>query len=114
MKTINAATDLFPPFVVDLWGPTFSVRQPTRAVERKVQAALEEIENIPEDADDKVVVDALAELLDVLLEPLPDEDGKKTHAKTIVRKKYAAEEIGVAHIERMFELIAEQRAERPN
>lgn len=114
MKTINAATDLFESIEVDLWGPKFSVRQPTRAVEKKVAATLEDIQNLPEDADDKVVVDALCDLLDIFLEPLPDEDGKKTHAKTIVRKMYADEKIGVAHVEALFEKISDLRTERPN
>lgn len=113
MKTINAATDLFEAIEVDLWGPKFSVRQPTRSVEKKVQAALEAIENLPEDSDDKVVVDHLCELLDVFLDPIPDDDGKKTHAKTIVRKMYADEKIGVAHVEALFERISELRSERP-
>jgi hypothetical protein len=114
VKTINAATDLFESIEVDLWGPKFSVRQPTRAVEKKVQATLKEIERLPEDSDDKVVVDHLCDLLDVFLEPIPDEDGKRTHAKTIVRKLYADEKIGVAHVEALFERISDLRAERPN
>jgi hypothetical protein len=114
VKTLNAATDLFESIEVDLWGPKFSVRQPTRSVEKKVATALKEIEQLPEDSDDKVVVDALCDLLDVFLEPIPDEDGKKTHAKTVVRKMYQEEKIGLAHVEALFEKISDLRAERPN
>lgn len=113
MKTLNAATDLFESIEVDLWGPKFSVRQPTRSVEKKVQATLEGIENLPEDASDDQVVEALCDLLDVFLEPIPDEDGKKTHAKTVVRNLYKEEKIGVAHVEALFERISELRSERP-
>lgn len=115
MKTINVATDLFESIEVVLWdGEKYSVRQPTRAVEKKVQATLEEIEQLPEEADDKAVIDHLCDLLDIFLEPIPNEDGKKTHAKTVVRKAYADERIGVAHVEALFERISDLRAERPN
>lgn len=114
MKTLNAATDLFESIEVDLWGPKFSVRQPTRAVEKKVAATLEAIEQLPENAEDKVVIDHLCDLLDVFLEPIPDEEGKRTHAKTIIRKMYSDEKIGLAHVEALFERISELRSERPN
>lgn len=113
MKKLNAATDLFESIEVDLWGPTYSVRQPTRAIERKVAAVLEKIEAMPEDADDAEIIDQLCELLDVFLEPLPDADGKKTHAKTVIRKMYQDEKIGLAHVEALFERISALRADRP-
>lgn len=113
MKTLNAATDLFEPIEVDLWGPKFSVRQPTRAVERKVEEAFKALEALPEDAAEDTAIDALAELLNVLLEPIADEDGKKTHAKTVVKSKYKADEIGLGHVEMLFERISVLRAERP-
>lgn len=113
MKTINAATDLFETIEVDLWGAKFSVVQPTRAVEKKIGEALEEIEKIPEDADEDTVFDALAGILDLQLDPIPGEGGKKTRAKTVVKGLYKDGKIGIGHIEALFELIAQHRAERP-
>lgn len=113
MKTLNAATDLFDPIEVDLWGPKFSVRQPTRAVERKVEEAFKKLEALDDEAGEDAALDALAELLDVLLEPIPDADGKKVHAKTVVRQKYKADEIGYGHVEMLFERISTLRSERP-
>lgn len=113
MKTLNAATDLFEPIEVDLWGPKFSVRQPTRAVERKVEEAFKKLEGLDDDAGEDAAIDALAELLDILLEPIAGEDGKKTHAKTIIRQKYKADEIGYGHVEMLFERISTLRSERP-
>ncbi len=115
MKTINVTTDLFEPIKVILWdGSEFSVVQPTRAVERKIVEALKAVEEIPEDADEEAVFDALAGILDIQLEPIPGEDGKKTRAKTIAKRCYKEEKIGIAHLERTFELISEHRAERPS
>jgi hypothetical protein len=113
MKTLNAATDLFDPIEVDLWGPKFSVRQPTRAVERKVEEAFKNLEALDDEAGEDAALEALAELLDVLLEPIGDEDGKKIHAKTVVRQKYKADEIGYGHVEMLFERISALRSERP-
>jgi len=114
VKTINAATDLFEAVEVDLWGPKFSVVQPTRAVERKIVDALKSVEDIPDDADEDVIFDALAGILDLQLEPIPGEDGKKTRAKTVVKGLYKDGKIGIAHLEALFEVIASHRAERPN
>ena len=114
MKTINAATDLFESVEVDLWGPKFSVVQPTRAVERKIIEALQSVEDIPEDADEDTVFDALAGILDLQLDPIPGEDGKKTRAKTVVKGLYKEGKIGIAHLEALFEVIASHRAERPS
>ena len=114
MKTINAATDLFESIEVDLLGAKFAVVQPTSAVERKIIDALKAVEDIPEDADEDTVFDALAGILDLQLDPIPGEDGKKTRAKTVVKNLYKEEKIGIAHLERMFEIIADQRAERPS
>ena len=113
VKKLNSATDLFESIEVDLWGPTYSVRQPTRAIERKVQAIVEKMEAMPDDTADAELIDSLCDLLDVFLEPLPDEDGKKTHAKTVIRKMYQDEKIGLAHVEALFERISALRAERP-
>jgi hypothetical protein len=114
MKTINAATDLFEAIEVDLWGTKFSVVQPTRAVERKIIEALKAVEDIPDDADEETVFDALAGILDLQLDPIPGEDGKKTRAKTVVRNLYKDGKIGIAHLEALFEVIAAHRAERPS
>jgi hypothetical protein len=113
MKTLNAATDLFEVIEVDLWGPKFSVRQPTRAIERQAEEALKAVEALPDDANDDTSLEALAGLLDVILEPIPDADGKKVHAKTVIKQKYKTGEIGYAHVEALFDRIGALRAERP-
>ena len=113
MKTLNAATDLFEPIEVDLWGPKFSVRQPTRAVERKVEEAFKSLESLDDEASEDAAIEALGELLNTLLEPIGDEDGKKVHAKTVILKKYKADEIGYGHVEMLFERISALRSERP-
>ena len=114
MKTINAATDLFETIEVDLWGTKFSVVQPTRAVERKIIEALKAVEEIPDDADEDAIFDALAGILDLQLDPIADEAGKKTRAKTVVKNLYKDGKIGIAHVEALFEVIATHRAERPS
>lgn len=114
MKTINAATDLFETIEVDLWGTKYAVVQPTRAVERKIIDALKVVEEIPDDADEEVIFDALAGILDLQLDPIAGEDGKKVRAKTVVKALYKDGKIGIAHIEALFEVISTNRAERPS
>ena len=113
MKTINAATDLFESIEVDLWGTKFSVRQPTRAFEKKINDLIESLGDVPE-GDDSVQLEHYCDILNIVLEPIPDENGKKTQAKTVLKKLYAEEAIGVAHVSALLDRISEYRAERPN
>jgi hypothetical protein len=112
-KKINASTDLFNAIEVDLWGDSFVVRQPTRAVERKVEEAAKSLDALEEDASSEDVIAAMGEMLDAILEPVPNEEGKKRHAKTVVKEKYAADQIGFAHVEALLDKIAQARSERP-
>jgi hypothetical protein len=112
-QKINAATDLFKVIEVDLWGDSFVVRQPTRAVERKVEAAAKSLEALGEDAAPEDVIASMGDMLDAILEPVPNEEGKKRHAKTVVKEKYAADQIGFAHVEALLDSIAQARSERP-
>lgn len=114
-RIITAATDLFQPVEVELWGRTYTVTEPTRAVERKHQDALDAAEKLPDDASDEQFFDAEVEILDVLLEPAPVEDGKKLRAKTHLTQLYKQGKIGRGHVERLYMKIAEARdANDPN
>ena len=112
-QKISASTDLFSIIEVDLWGDNFTVRQPTRAVERKVEEAAKSLENLAEDAEGEEVIAAMGDMLDAILEPVPNDEGKKRHAKTVIKEKYAADQIGFAHVEALLDKIAQLRSERP-
>lgn len=114
-KTITAA-ELFEDVEVDLWGAQFRLREGTKQVNAQLtekQAALEGMD----DDDPDAVVAAVAEIMDVLLEPLGDEDGKKVRAKTVLLRKWNASEIGVDRIIAISEGIkaaAEGRGRPPS
>ncbi|HTU15634.1 MAG TPA: hypothetical protein VMF31_10575 [Solirubrobacterales bacterium] len=113
-KKLNAATDLFEIVEVDLWGPTYTLRQPTRKIERQMDEVLEQLEGLPADATDEQTLAAIAEVVNVLLEPVPDETGKKTAAKTVLKNKYKDESIGLGHVNQLFNGLMEMRSERPS
>ncbi len=109
-KTITAA-DVFENVEVDLWGAKYRLREGTRTVATKLiekQVALDKVND--EDAD--AVVDAMADILDVLLEPLGDESGKKVHAKTVLVKKWEANELGLDRITAITNGIQDAQADR--
>jgi hypothetical protein len=112
-KKLVASTDLFDAIEVDLWGDNFVVRQPTRAVERKVEEAAKGLDEMDDGTTPEEVVAAMGDMLDAILEPVPNEEGKKRHAKTVVKERYAADQIGFAHIEALLDKIAQLRSERP-
>lgn len=113
-KRLNAATDLFEPVVVDLWGPEYSLLQPTRVVEEKMEAAQEKLNNLPSDSTDEATFAAICEVIDVHLEPLPDNEGvKPPRAKTHLKKKYKDKEIGISHVMQLMDALVEMRSERP-
>lgn len=111
-KTITT-TDLFEPINVELWGSKFRLREGTRTVEEKMQAQWEAFEQLPEDAPAKDSIEPLADLLDILLEPLGDEDGKKVAAKTVIKREYKADNIGLAHVIALCERMGEASGRRP-
>lgn len=113
MKTINAATDLFNAVEVDVWGKKYGVVEPTRAVERRTEAALDaaaEVAKNPDATDDELFA-VEVEVLDAVLDPIPGEDGKKERAKTYLKRLYKSEKIGRAHVERLYLRVAEAREE---
>lgn len=114
-KTLNAATDLFEPIIVNLWGPEYSVKQPTKKVERLMEAAMENIDALPEKSEGDDEFNAVVEVIDILLDPItPDGETKKTPAaKTHLKAKYKSEEIGIGHLNQLLQGLLEMRSERP-
>ena len=105
-KTISAA-ELFEDVDVDLWGAQYRLREGTRDVQMKLakaQAVLDGLDEV-EDADPDAVVAALADVLDVLIEPLGDDGGKKVKAATVINRKWTANELGVERLTAIAESI---------
>ncbi len=114
-KTITAA-ELFEDVEVDLWGAKFRLREGTREVQIQLVEAQKRLEELPED-DPDLAVEALTKVLDVLLEPLGDEDGKKVKAQTVIGRKWKANEVGLDRIAAIAEGIqsaSEDRARPPS
>lgn len=112
MARITAA-DLFEDVEVDLWGAEFRLRELTK----KVSAQLTEREAVLEGADENdhdAVIGAMADVLDVLLEPLGDGDGKKVRAKTVLVRKWDANEVGVDRLTAISDGIRRAAQERGN
>lgn len=118
-KTIKAA-ELFDPVEVDLWGTMFRLREPTRSLEAKMEVKQSELgaaheqtkDEQDEDEARKVMMPLFYDMLDLLLEP-SDHGEKKTHAKTVVKRKYEGDEIGLSHIFALVEKLGEAATERP-
>jgi hypothetical protein len=114
-KTLDVATDLFEPVEIKLWGgEKYTLNQPTRVVERNMEKALEALMEQPDDASDEDTFAAICEVVDALLTPVPDEEGKKSAAKTVLKAQYKAEKIGIGHINQLMEVLMEERASRPS
>lgn len=123
-KTISIA-DLFDETLVNIEGDEFRLRHPTRSVEEKHRAKLREVEAIDTDAlqkevgEDPVALEKRAaelnleiygDILDIWLEPLGE---KKVHAKTVVKKAYKDDKIGIAFVEELASRIGEAGQRRP-
>ena len=118
-KTISTSK-LFEETHVDIEGDKFLLRQATRTVEekhRKLVRVLEdkEAEDVGDgtDADAEIVaalLDMYGDLLDIWLEPLGD---SKVHAKTLVKKAYKEDKIGLSHLRELSQQIAEAGSNRP-
>lgn len=111
-RTVTTA-DLFEPVNVELWGAKFKLRESTRSVEEKVAAQWEAFQSVDDEATGMDAIEPLADLLDILLEPLGDEGGKKTHAKTVIKREYEADNIGLSHVIALCERMGETSRERP-
>lgn len=93
MTRITAA-DLFDEVDVDLWGTEFRLREGTRSVQTKLATAQDAIKDIDETDPDAMAAAVIA-LLDALLEPVANGDGKRTHAKTVLDKQWKADKLGL-------------------
>lgn len=109
MARITAA-DLFDEFELDLWGHVYRLREGTKSVSAKIREREKAIDALPDDADEDAVFDALAEMLDVMLEPI--NDGDRTHAKTVLTRKWKAQEVGLDRVEAITNLLAEEAVMR--
>lgn len=111
-RKINAA-ELFEPVEIDLWGTKFGLREATRSIEASLAEKMEAMKNldVDEDASEAEQLEKslpiLLDMIDVMLEPLGDEDGKKSHAKTVLKKLYDDDKIGVSHIEALVNRLKE-------
>jgi hypothetical protein len=112
-KTISVA-DLFDDVEINLWGDSkFRLRPRTRSIEEKVIAKQKEFEGLPEDTPPEDAIAPIAALLDILLEPVPEEGSKKVSAKTVIVREYKADKIGLSHVLALSERLVEVANERP-
>jgi hypothetical protein len=115
-----STSKLFEETHVDIEGDKFLLRQATRTVEEKHRELIrvledKEAEDVGDgpDADAEIVaslLDMYGDLLDIWLEPLGD---SKVHAKTLVKKAYKEDKIGLAHLRVLSQQIAEAGSNRP-
>lgn len=117
-RTIRVA-ELFEPVDIDIFGTVFGLRVPTRSNEEKSAAKETELDEATESVQEKdlneiearkILMPLFFELLDLLLEPA-DEGEKKVHAKTIVKKLYDDDKIGLTTIRALITEIGNVRAE---
>ncbi len=111
--------ELFEPVDIDIFGTVCSLRVPTRSTEEKTSTKEVELDEASQtvaelDLDEiearKVLMPLFFDLLDLMLEPA-EKDEKKVHAKTIVKKLYDDDKIGLGTIRALITEIAKVRAE---
>lgn len=98
-KKISAA-DLFEDVEIDLWGNQFLLREGTLKVGEQYEALQKQLQDKDENEEATALEMATiyVDMLDIMLEPVAGESGKKTKAKTILLGKYKANEIGLDRI----------------
>lgn len=99
------------PDKIQIFEHTFTIRRVTRSVQKKIEVAdrkLNEALQNP-DADGDVVVAAIVDACDVLLEP----NGQKTLAKTVLLKAWKDETLAVDQLHQLYEGMQEAAARRP-
>jgi hypothetical protein len=109
-RTIKAA-ELFDEVHIDLWGTKFRLKPMTRSLEKTASEEWEALEN-----SEETVEAALPEFLsfiELLLEPIGDEQGKKTHAKTVIKRELEADNIGYIHVVEIARQVMTRGTERP-
>jgi hypothetical protein len=118
-RTIKVA-ELFDPIDIDLFGQVFRLRNSTRSLELKSADKMEELteaferiaeEELDEAESRKLLMPIYYDVLDLMLEPTEGEDGKKTHAKTAIKKAYDDDKIGLVAIRALVTEIAKAREE---
>lgn len=90
MTRITAA-DVFETVEVDLWGAVYTLRQMTKTVGPKFDAAVDALHKLPSDAPDAKRAGAFIAVLDVLLAP---PEGAPT-AKVVFDGKWKDEAVGL-------------------
>lgn len=108
-RTITAA-ELFDEIEVDLWGAKFKVREATKSLNAKMEEPYKRLEAVEtdDDAEADQLVEALADVLDVLLEPLGDEEGKKVKAKTVLMREWNGDRISLGRLIALFQSLEEE------
>ena len=104
--------DLFEDVVLKIGDHRFKLRERTISLSAKAEPLAQQLDEIPDDADDQVGAALLIELIDVLLEPLGDGNGTRSHAKTVLSKAYKNEEIGVDRLMAITEFLQEKFSDR--
>ena len=61
----------------------------------------------------RLLVAKSAELLDILLEPIADSEGKSPKAKAIIVREYKADNIGLSHVVALSQKLVEASTQRP-
>jgi len=101
-RTIKAA-ELFDEVHIDLWGAKFRLKDMTRSLEKQASEEWERLENSEETVED--ALPQFLEFMETLTEPIPDEAGKKTKVKTVVKRELDADNIGYGHVLALAEQI---------
>lgn len=107
-----ALSDLFEDVVIKLGDHRFQLRERTHSISGKLEPVEKRLVELPDDATDESAAELLIEVLDILLDPLGDDNGTRSHAKTVLSRSYKNEEIGLDKLIALSEFLKEKMDDR--
>ena len=110
-KKLNAA-ELFETIEVNLWGEgEYRVREATRKVEAQLTEMEAKLDKLGDDIDDlgkEAQFDVFADMASAILVPVEGQ----VQAKTVLKKLYKADVIGLSHVMELLDRLTEIRREQ--
>ena len=110
MTVIRIGMDNLPdPDVVEIFDHKFTVRRVTRSVQRGLEAADKKINAALEAEDSDKIFTAIAEGVNVLLEP----NGKQTQAKTVLIQSWKDDQLSLGQLRQLYDGVQESAVKVP-
>jgi hypothetical protein len=104
--------EIFEPVILKIGDNKFKLRERTKTLGAKVDPIQKQLVELPADVKDPEVAELTIELIDTVLVPVEVEGVPRRHAKTVLAKAYAADEIGLDRLQAISEFLSEKFGDR--